>query len=167
MTATLNRMRDCRQWMDNKWSNPELQYRGGSHRRAGDFSVIEDETELSGVAQTLGLEPKTYVTLIRNLHLPAWLQIYHYKITKAEHSGTSEFRRSFNSIILAQNNKRSNTYFKYFTFNVDNNFFNIFFDISAEHTGRNVFGTYMDFSLASWVLWVVRGLQRSKMLAEG
>lgn len=45
--------------------------RCGSYRAAGDFSVIEDEPELSGVAQTLCLKPKSDFPLLRNLHLPA------------------------------------------------------------------------------------------------
>lgn len=44
-----------------------------------DFSVIEDEMELSGITQTLCLKPKSDLTVLRNLHLPAWLQIYHWQ----------------------------------------------------------------------------------------
>ncbi len=68
----------------------ELQYhrinlRGGSHRSAGDFSVVEDETQLSGITQTLCLKPKTHVPFLRNLHLPACLQSYHWQTSTAGH----------------------------------------------------------------------------------
>lgn len=51
----------------------------GSYWTVEDFSVIKDEMELSGITQTLCLKPKSDLTLLRNLHLPAWLQIYHWQ----------------------------------------------------------------------------------------
>lgn len=66
--------------MGNTFSN----LRCSSYRSAGDFSVIEDQTELSIVTQTLCLKPETYITFLRNLNLPACLQSYHCQETNTE-----------------------------------------------------------------------------------
>lgn len=55
-----------------------------SHRSAADFSLIEDETELGGVTQTLCLKPNAYATFLRNLHLPARFQAYHFQNRKLQ-----------------------------------------------------------------------------------
>lgn len=53
-----------------------------SYRRAADFFVVEDETQLSLITQALSLKPETNFTFLRNLHLPAGLQIYHCQQTQ-------------------------------------------------------------------------------------
>lgn len=58
-------------------SEQQCDVHGGSHRRAGDFPVIEDETKLSRITEALCLKPQTYITHLRNLHLPARLQSYY------------------------------------------------------------------------------------------
>lgn len=56
---------------------PQASVHTGSHRSAGDFLVIEDETELRSVTQALCLKPKTHSAFFWNLHLPARLQRNH------------------------------------------------------------------------------------------